>query len=623
MDRRRTRTEAGALRLPIGVATAVGLGLVAPAAQADDFTVQNTADAGTDSLRDVIGATNSNPGADRILFKSGLSGEITLESDLPQIEGPVEIAGPGPDQLAIDGATDHRPFFLKADATISGLTVKNARSFKQCTEPDASGYSCNADDGGAIRGTVDADVVIDDMAFRDNAAEITSGGAISTLGDLTISNSVFEGNTAGQEGGAVQASADFNAAPGDLKITNSVFEGNEAENAGGGAVAKNSWHATRSVSISDSTFTGNGSAGEGGALEVQNYGPATVTDSTFSGNTAGGSGGGVFLTFWGGTGTISGSLFDTNEARRGGGLAVDSVIREVSLDNSTFFGNGSSEEGGAVLVREASIDIDSITATGNEAGDGALFAEFGESTLQNSIVSGNTGGDLSGNPYYRGPDAPIPGTDWVPIIEPAGTWKTSFSFIGETNGTAFVDDQPGSNIVGNSSPQLGALADNGGPTQTMLPAAASPAVDQGSTDLLADQRGRVRPAGPEDDMGAVELQDSEGIQPVHGGPPVPIRFGKVTLNKKKGYAMLPVKVPAAGTLKLVRSKALVRRKATVKAAGTIRLKIRARGKTAKALMKRGKAMVRVRVSFVAATGALMTRGTSVKLVKKKPEKKKK
>src|SRR5205807_1418021 len=59
------------------------------------------------------------------------------------------------------------------------------------------------------------------------------------------------------------------------------------------------------------------------------------------------------------------------------------------------------------------------------------------------------------------------------------------------------------------------LADNGGPTQTLLPLAMSPAIDAGSaggcTDqllnpLLVDQRGVKRPIGSFCDIGAVELE---------------------------------------------------------------------------------------------------------------------
>ena len=63
-------------------------------------------------------------------------------------------------------------------------------------------------------------------------------------------------------------------------------------------------------------------------------------------------------------------------------------------------------------------------------------------------------------------------------------------------------DQP------NTDPQLGSLADNGGPTLTHLPASSSPAIDAGGSGAngcpATDQRGVARPQGPACDSGAVE-----------------------------------------------------------------------------------------------------------------------
>src|SRR6202000_2962068 len=51
---------------------------------------------------------------------------------------------------------------------------------------------------------------------------------------------------------------------------------------------------------------------------------------------------------------------------------------------------------------------------------------------------------------------------------------------------------PGSDIFG-VDPKLGPLADNGGPTETMLPARASPVVNKGAGAATTDQRGDPRP----------------------------------------------------------------------------------------------------------------------------------
>jgi hypothetical protein len=58
-------------------------------------------------------------------------------------------------------------------------------------------------------------------------------------------------------------------------------------------------------------------------------------------------------------------------------------------------------------------------------------------------------------------------------------------------------------------PQLGPLADNGGPTQTMLPAATSPVIGKGAAKVSkppkTDQRGKPRVIAGRADIGAVEV----------------------------------------------------------------------------------------------------------------------
>ena len=60
-------------------------------------------------------------------------------------------------------------------------------------------------------------------------------------------------------------------------------------------------------------------------------------------------------------------------------------------------------------------------------------------------------------------------------------------------------------------PMLGPLADNGGPTQTMLPQPGSPALDAMCrvNEPAADQRGISRPQGAGCDIGAVEVVPNE------------------------------------------------------------------------------------------------------------------
>ena len=68
----------------------------------------------------------------------------------------------------------------------------------------------------------------------------------------------------------------------------------------------------------------------------------------------------------------------------------------------------------------------------------------------------------------------------------------------------------------NTDPQLGPLADNGGPTLTMALLASSPAIDFGGSAGLpsTDQRGFIRPFGAGPDMGAYEYGSVPLVTPV-------------------------------------------------------------------------------------------------------------
>ena len=63
---------------------------------------------------------------------------------------------------------------------------------------------------------------------------------------------------------------------------------------------------------------------------------------------------------------------------------------------------------------------------------------------------------------------------------------------GDGNATGFFN-QTG-DVTGNTDPGLGALADNGGPTQTRGLTLTSPARNTGDTTLTVDQRGVARPS---------------------------------------------------------------------------------------------------------------------------------
>ena len=145
--------------------------------------------------------------------------------------------------------------------------------------------------------------------------------------------------------------------------------------------------------------------------------------------------------------------------------------------------------GGVDSVEDAASSIHNCTIAGNKAGTGggglAVMPPGQLETLSviSTIIAQNRAAK----------DSDIRGMIEIghDLIESVG----DAVFIGDKS-TLIVAD-----------PKLGALADNGGPTRTMLLLAGSPALNAGSNpDALAtDQRGAPRLIGVDVDIGAVEV----------------------------------------------------------------------------------------------------------------------
>lgn len=208
------------------------------------------------------------------------------------------------------------------------------------------------------------------------------------------------------------------------------------------------------VTIRDSTVSDNGLDG----LD-QSDGSLLVEGSTFAGN--GGYGIGAY---------------------RGLDATDSAVIR-----NTTVHGNGG-EDGYGIYVggTYGSATLQNVTATANDFALG-LSPELSAVTIRNTILVGNQA--ACDQPY------------------PSGGHNL-------TGDTTCGFDAPGDVVA---AAKLGALADNGGPTLTRMPAADSPAVDAGTSTgcPAADQRGITRPRdGDADgtavcDVGAVERGGAE------------------------------------------------------------------------------------------------------------------
>ena len=278
----------------------------------------------------------------------------------------------------IDGSSTGRIVTIN-----SGLTVTfNNISFMH-------GTTTGNNNGGAI--TNPGTLTLTNCIFQSNSAY--NGGAIYNTGTLNMNNCIFTSNTARNQGGAIWNS-------GALTVTNSAFTSNSVPNTNtaynGGAIYNS---AAGTLNVTGSTFTSN-SAAVGGA--ILSYNTLNVTNCAFTSNAANstttGYGGGAIA--FGNSGTqakgiltVKSSTFNTNKAAYGGAIWDDGT---VVINTSTFTGNTASAKGGA-LRNWGTITVTSSTFTGNTATTNAdaISNYQGTATISFCRIVGNGVNDIN------------------------------------------------------------------------------------------------------------------------------------------------------------------------------------------------------------------------------------
>lgn len=111
----------------------------------------------------------------------------------------------------------------------------------------------------------------------------------------------------------------------------------------------------------------------------------------------------------------------------------------------------------------------------------------------------------------------------------------------------------------------------------------------------------------------VAFGDRDGTVTVRVKAPNDFSFGKLKRNRKKGTAKLTVNVPGAGDLKLAKSKQVKGDRERADSEGSVRLRVKAKGKTAEKLEDEGKAKVKAKVTYSPDGGDPRTKSKRVKL----------
>ena len=315
----------------------------------------------------------------------------------------------------------------------------------------------DCDGGGAVTRSANAPVTLDGTGFT-----ITQTCVDNVFepdqSDVTLQNVTLTGGREPDDGGAI----DMNG--GNLTVINSTLVGNCAADSAG-AIENEDGDTT----IVASTLTGNDADDQGGAVRSKR-GNTLIVNSTVTGNTQAQ------------LGAVDSGQLDQADASLT--LVYNTIVanaNDTSIDCDV----------GIMTEADTDTEVDVGATQVNPANVNAVdtFASFG------TVVALPTGG---------------PNCD----IATPGSAGYNYSDDDSCAFTAPTDEENG------SDPLLGALAANGGPTETWLPQAGSPLIDMipvvncADGDALAgeaittDQRDLPRPAsdGQGCEIGSVELQ---------------------------------------------------------------------------------------------------------------------
>ncbi|MFK8181901.1 MAG: CHAT domain-containing protein [Phormidesmis sp.] len=322
--------------------------------------------------------------------------------------------------------------------------------------------------GGAIAGAESSQTVILDSTLSGNQSQFGGGISGLQLADITLLSSQVHNNAAVTDGGGIRLGSTAN-----ITIEESQIFNNTASFGGGLDLSISS-----TATVTDTEFVANQATRFGGGITVDSRSTLTLANSTLAGNQVG---------------TVSGP------AGAGGGIFSGGL---TELTNTTISGNTAVQDGGGIslLSADAVLKIHSSTITDNTAGTVGGGISFRDSLptaeLLNTIVAGNTAGSdvVSADVVGQFIDS---GSNLIGIAD-ATAGFTNASFVGS--------------VTNPLDPNLNALADNGGLTQTHLLQSDSLALNAGLSSLFlpaTDQRGQPRIVGAAVDIGALELTASE------------------------------------------------------------------------------------------------------------------
>jgi parallel beta-helix repeat protein/predicted outer membrane repeat protein len=411
--------------------------------------------------------------------------------------------------------------------TVSGSGAGLENSFSNPTLKDVT-FTGNlaGSSGGGIYNTNSSPRLIN-VTISNNTANDNGGGMYNgyssnpILTNVTISNNQAKnGMTTGYGGGG---GGIYNFTNSNPILNNVSLIGNSALNRGGGMYS----HISTPI-LTGVNFISNTAGKMGGGMynycDYDHQSEPALTRVIFSANrVTGGDGGGMYNDDWCKPKLLdvifSGNYVDLDQ-KHGGGMFNDQATTPT-ITNVTFVNNWADTNGGGIYNTANAISLTNVTFSGNYSTGGyggGMYSNYGTASLnqvtfhQNNVPSFGKGAGMyitntttvvTNSIFWENYKLGDTDTELNQITADQTTPAVTYSLIqGGWGGTGNLDQDP----------LLGALADNGGFTQTHALGAGSPAIDAASLNVCpaTDQRGFWRPIDGDGngaalcDMGAYE-----------------------------------------------------------------------------------------------------------------------
>ena len=266
-----------------------------------DLSDKNSKGNSVESSQDLIDRIENANDGDIIIIEPG-----TYKVHGINITKNISLQGNGdPREVIIDGEELSSIFFIQniaVTAKFNNLTIINGKT-------DNFGGGICIETG---------NVYVDNCIFINNTAlNVTNGGAISNYGNETDRSYLF--------------------------VNNSLFIGNHADHDGGAVTT-----CYASSDIYNSVFINNSARRDGGAIRVSIFGYGNVQDCIFMYNHADEWAGAYYS--WAGNSSLDRCIFINNTAGTNGGAIM--VSGSINLTNSIIVNNTADETGGSFYIQE-------------------------------------------------------------------------------------------------------------------------------------------------------------------------------------------------------------------------------------------------------------------------------